>query len=74
MGNAKIMIAPSCAPTAVYPDEVTQALSKAEGMHEEWLRLLHEVNTARSERFKELHVELAGELKQLEDLKRAVNG
>ena len=33
---------------------------KFEGLHPEWRQLLQTENTARSERFKELHADLAG--------------
>lgn len=53
-------------PYYVAKDEVVAALKKLQGMHEEWKRRLHSENTARSNRFQELHVEITGELRQLD--------
>lgn len=53
-------------PYYVAKDEVVAAIKKVQGMHEEWKRLLHSENTARSSRFQELHVEITGELRQLD--------
>jgi len=47
-------------------DEVEQAIQKVRGMHDQWKRLLHTENTAKSIHFQELHSGIAGELTQLD--------
>ncbi|CAE7553413.1 STX6 [Symbiodinium natans] len=59
------MLSASSDPYYVAKEEVAKAMQRLQGMHPEWRRLLQTENTARSERFKELHSELAGELEQL---------
>ncbi|CAE7937256.1 ppp1cc-b [Symbiodinium necroappetens] len=59
------MLSASSDPYYVAREEVAKAMQKLQGLFPEWRRLLQTENTARSERFKELHSELAGELEQL---------
>lgn len=60
------MLSATSDPYYVAKDEVQAAFKKVRAMHEEWKRLLHSENTARSQRFQELHSEIAGELRQLD--------
>lgn len=53
-------------PYYVARDEVQLVIQKVQSMHDEWRRLLHSENTAKSVRFQELHSEIAGELHQLD--------
>jgi len=47
--------------------EVQEAVRKVQGMHEEWKRLLNSTNTAQSSKFQDLHAEIAGELRALDN-------
>lgn len=53
-------------PYYVVKDEVQDAITKLQAMHEDWQRLLRSENTATHSRFQELHSEIAAELRQLD--------
>eukprot|EP00437_Effrenium_voratum_P019475 CAMPEP_0181445858 /NCGR_PEP_ID=MMETSP1110-20121109/25804_1 /TAXON_ID=174948 /ORGANISM="Symbiodinium sp., Strain CCMP421" /LENGTH=237 /DNA_ID=CAMNT_0023569915 /DNA_START=55 /DNA_END=765 /DNA_ORIENTATION=+ len=52
-------------PYYVAKEEVAKAMDKLRGLHQDWKRLLHTEDTARSQRFQQTHEELTGELEQL---------
>mmetsp|Transcript_124946 Transcript_124946/g.347880 ORF Transcript_124946/g.347880 Transcript_124946/m.347880 type:complete len:248 (+) Transcript_124946:126-869(+) len=60
------MLSSNVDPFDVARDEVEAAVRKVKFMHKEWRRLLDAENTAESQKFQELHVELLGELQQLD--------
>jgi len=60
------MLSATTDPYYVAKDEVEVALKKVREMHATWKQILENENTAKSNKFQELHVEIAGELRQLE--------
>jgi hypothetical protein len=60
------MLSATTDPYYVAKEEVEVALKKVKSMHANWKRILDGENTAKSNAFQELHVEIAGELRQLE--------
>mmetsp|Transcript_11731 Transcript_11731/g.21157 ORF Transcript_11731/g.21157 Transcript_11731/m.21157 type:complete len:250 (-) Transcript_11731:173-922(-) len=60
------MLSTSSDPYYVAKDEVETAIKKVQRMYEEWKPLLQRENTARNQRFQEIHSELAGEVRQLD--------
>lgn len=60
------MLSATTDPYYVAKEEVEQALKKVKSMHSNWKSILDNENTAKSNKFQELHVEIAGELRQLE--------
>merc|ERR1719343_384368 len=58
---------PSAAdPYYVARDEVDAKIKKIQDLHSEWKRLLHSENTARSQRFQNLHAEILAELQNID--------
>mmetsp|Transcript_26297 Transcript_26297/g.71463 ORF Transcript_26297/g.71463 Transcript_26297/m.71463 type:complete len:248 (-) Transcript_26297:62-805(-) len=59
------MLSSNVDPFDVAREEVEASVRKIRFMHKEWRRLLEVENTSESQKFQELHSELAGELQQL---------
>lgn len=59
------MLSTSSDPYYVAKEEVQAAIGKLRTMHGEWGLFLQSENTAKSQRFQELHAEICGELRQL---------
>lgn len=52
-------------PYYVAKEEVAKAMDRLRGLHQDWKRLLQTEDTARSQRFQQMHQEITGELEQL---------
>mmetsp|Transcript_43807 Transcript_43807/g.93787 ORF Transcript_43807/g.93787 Transcript_43807/m.93787 type:complete len:248 (-) Transcript_43807:239-982(-) len=53
-------------PYYIAKEEVEGAIRKAQDMHKEWNKLLYSENTARSQRFQQLHSSLVADIEQLD--------
>lgn len=52
-------------PYYVAKEEVAKAMDRLRGLHQDWKHLLQTEDTARSQRFQQMHQEITGELEQL---------
>lgn len=60
------MLSAATDPFYVAKEEVQGSIKSLQGLHGEWKRLLHSDNTATSDRFQDVHAEIAGKLQELE--------